>query len=488
VSRVSKENLLYLPGKLAFAVMAVIAVPVYTHLFSVEDLGRFDLALRFSQLVWTLCVLWLSNVILRFYPVFQLQGQGGAFLALIGWLRRAGFLVGLLICALAWRYGPQRLVGSYRSLIGLAALVFVGRASLEMGLVVLNAKRKPLAYSLASIVNAVAKLGLGVVIAVPLKMGVAGLLWAAALVPMAVYLVSTHSYFSPSKWRLTTDDRRILREALVYGLPVMLNLLLSFLLANSDRYLLKYLLGQGGDAQVGIYSIGYFLADQPIQIVYATLMLGAFPAAMHMYASSGARAAETLVSALVRVYLLLAVPACVLLGVLAKPICFSLAHGEARQSFLVVPWVAAAAGLLGLMEYYTIGLYIGRRTVLLLAASVGATIVNLVANYCLIPEYGYYACGVARVISNGTLLVLMALVSHRYLRWRLPWVSLFRIALAAGIAGVVAAVVKALLPYNISTLGLFGGAGGLAYGASLLALREVSRDEVSRFLRYLLAR
>ena len=89
VSRVSKENLLYLPGKLAFAVMAVVAVPVYTHIFSVEDLGRFDLALRFSQLVWTLCVLWLSNVILRFYPVFQLQGQGGAFLALIGWLRRA---------------------------------------------------------------------------------------------------------------------------------------------------------------------------------------------------------------------------------------------------------------------------------------------------------------------------------------------------------------------------------------------------------------
>ena len=140
------------------------------------------------------------------------------------------------------------------------------------------------------------------------------------------------------------------------------------------------------------------------------------------------------------------------------------------------------------MEYYTIGLYIGRRTVLLLAASVAATIVNLVANYCLIPEYGYYGCGVARVISNGTLLVLMALVSHRYLRWRLPWVSLFRIALAAGIAGGVAGVVKGLLPHNIFTLGLFGGAAGLAYGAVLLALREVSRDEVSRFLRYVLGR
>ena len=485
VRRVSKESLLYLPGKLAFASMAVIATPIYTRYFTPEELGRFDLALKFALFVWTLCILWLGNVILRFYPAYAHRGEERAFFTVIALLRWCGYLLGLGICGLVWLAGPESLVGSYRNLLGLAALAFVGRSSFELGLVLINVQRRPIAHSVASTINAIAKLTVGMLIAIPLRAGVAGLLWAAALVPMVVYLVSMRRGFGGIRFRLGHTERAFLSEAWRYGLPIIFTLVLAFFLANSDRYLLKFF---RDDAEVGVFSIGYFLADQPVQFIYSTLMIAAFPAITHMYERLGREATAKLVSSLARLYLLVAVPAVVLLGVLAKPVLFSLAHGAPRESYIVVPWIAAAAGILGLTQYYTAGLYLAKRTSLTFASSAVATAINALANCVLIPQYGYYGCGVVRLISNAVLLALLIVVSRRCLPWRFPWLSASRIVTAAAVAGGAAYLLgKDMSPGWSSLIGL-SILGALLYAGSILALREVTRDEIQRFLVYLLKR
>ena len=483
LDRTARESLLYLPGKLAFAIMAVVAIPVYTHFFTKDEIGRFDLALRFGLFVWTLCVLWLNNALLRFYPTYAQRNEEASFLGVVTLLKWVGLVVGVGLCFAARKFLPDRLVGSYRDFLGLAALVFVGRSSLELGLTLLAAKRKPETYSVVSTVDAVAKLAVGVLIAVGFKVGVAGLLWGAAIVPFAVYFGGIHRQFGPSQLAFGPSERRMLRELIAYGTPICLSLVFSFFLANIDRYILKYLTDDG-DGQVGIYSIGYFLADQPIQFIYSTLMLAAFPAAMHLFEASGSAAAEKLVRSLIRLYLLVGVPTCVLLGVLARPILYAIAFGEPRASYVVVPWLAAAALVLGLMQYYSIGLYIGKRTFLLLGAMVSATALNSLLNVLLIPRYEYYACGIARVLSNAALLLLVAAAARPHLRIRFPVVPFLRILGASAAAGAVLYLAQTWLPVNrVAVAALFCAGFGL-YGILAVAVGEVSREEVRRFLNH----
>lgn len=482
--RTAGESLLYVPGKLAFAIMAVVAIPVYTHFFTKEDIGRFDLALRFALFVWTLSVLWLNNALLRFYPTYAQRNEEASFLGVVTLLKWVGLVVGVGLCFAARKFLPDRLVGSYRDFLGLAALVFVGRSSLELGLTLLAAKRKPGTYSVVSTVDAVAKLAVGVLIAVGFKVGVAGLLWGAAIVPFAVYFGGIHRQFGPSQLAFGPSERRMLRELIAYGTPICLSLVFSFFLANIDRYILKYLTDDG---QVGIYSIGYFLADQPVQFIYSTLMLAAFPAVMHLFEASGSAAAEKLVRSLIRLYLLVGVPTCVLLGVLARPILYAIAFGEPRASYVVVPWLAAAALVLGLMQYYSMGLYIGKRTFLLLGATISATALNVLLNALLIPRHGYYACGIARILSNAALLLLVAAAARSHLRIRFPVVSFLRILGASAAVGAVLYLAQTWLPASpVAVAALFCAGFGL-YAILAVAVGEVSREEVRRFLTHVLS-
>jgi len=485
VENIGRETAYYVPGKLVVAVMAVVAVPVYTHFFEAEDLGRFDLALKAALFAWTLCILWLNNVMLRFYPAYVRRNEQEQFLAVMIIMKWVGLGLGVALLLGLWAMGPERLVGSFRNLLAVSALAFAGRSSLELGLSLFAAKRKPIAHSVASAANAVAKLALGVGVAVGLEQGVAGLVWAAGVVPLVVYFAVMRRHFGSGRLALRSGRLAIAREVIGYGTPICLVLVFNFFLANGDRYILKIL---DDDRAVGVYMIGHFLADHPIQFVYATFMLAAFPAVAHTYESGGRKAAEKLVPALIRLYLLVAVPTCVFLAVLAHPVVFALARGETRASFVVVPWVAFAALLLGLSHYYTIGLYIAKRPALLLAATVLATALNAVANWYLVPRHGFYGCGMARAVSNGAMLLLTSAFSFRFLRIRFPLVSLLRITAAAAVAGAMLFILKGRLAEHIVTVGGEFCAGFALYGILLFAFGEISRGEIRRLLAALLCR
>ncbi len=480
VKRVGKESLIYLSGKIVMGIMMVVTVPVYSWFFTEEDVGRFDLALRLAVFVFALCALWLNHVIVRFRPAYLERNVEEIFLGVVGMMRLVGVGLGVILVLLIKVAGPERLFGSYRDLLGIAALVFVGRSLFETGLGLLRSKRMAGTYSIAAATNAIFKLGLGILIAVVFKVGVSGLLWGAAAVPCAVYFLLIHRHFGSLRFRFGPTERDMLKETLFYGLPICLTLIFNFFLGNIDRYLLKFL---RSDAEVGILFYGNLLAEQSMTMLFSSLMLAVFPAVALAYERGGKDAAEPLVGSLTRNFLLLCVPCGVLIGVLAHPILFALAHGAARESYVVVPWIAAAYFLMGLSQYATLALHLAKRTYLLFLGIIVATGVNVISNWVLIPAHGFYACGISRFISCGVLLLIYWLVSGRYLRWWFPWASFTRIALSATVAGAVIYVLKGTLPENVLTVALFFVVGFGIYAVLTLLLREVSREEAEALFR-----
>ncbi|MBN2310506.1 MAG: lipopolysaccharide biosynthesis protein [Candidatus Hydrogenedentes bacterium] len=459
--------------------MAVIAVPIYTHFFPPEEYGRFDLTNRFVLFLAALSMVWLDHVVLRFYPAYRQRNTLGSFVSGVSVIRLGGAAAGLVVLAAVYVAGPDAVFASFRDLFGLAACVFLAQNFFERGLAMLRAKQKALAFSIASSLHALGKVGLGLLLAVGLGLGVPGLLYAAAGVPFLLYLVFVRGHFGGLGLPIRAPERRFIGEALSYGLPVGVTLLLNFFLCNADRYLLKYFYS---DAEVGVFSIGSFFADQPIILLSATLMLAIFPNTSREYESAGPGAASALIGFFTRVFLLLCVPAAAGLACLAQPILQTFADEKYHAAYPVVAWIASATLLLGLSQYAQLGLHLAKRTLFMVFVTVAAIAVNLACNWLLIPRCGFVACGIARLISNAVLLAGFAAVSEHCLHWQFPMGSLLRIAVAAGVMALAMLGLLAVLPDTAVALAAVAVIGSAAYAIMLFLVREVRPREVRKLI------
>jgi len=486
-TQTAKESLLYLPGKLVMAATGFAIVPIFTYFFTEEEIGQYDLAMRLALFLATIFMLWQIMVTLRFYPAYQRKEQEAVFFSGIGFLRLIGLGFGAFAGLALWLAGPKNWVGSFRHLLDAALLVFFGRSLFELGLAMLRIKQRPGVYSVAATANGIGKVGLGVLLAVGLKLGMVGVLWGAAAVNIIVYFIALRRHLGRLRIRPTSAEREFLTAALAYGLPICCTLTLGYLLGNVDRYFLN---AYRGEDEVGIYAIGYILSDQAMVMVYSTLMLAVFPAVTRAYETAGREAAETLTRSVTRNYLLLSAPVAMLLAVLAKPILYAVAFGETRTSFVVVPWLAAAGFLLGLSQYPVLGIHLAKRPGFLLISSGVAIVVNVGCNLYLIPSLGYYACGICRLISNAVLLMLVVVISRLFFRWRFPFKSCVRIVIACTIVGASlyclagGLVVDGPFALRVLIISTIGCGGFLAYGILLFVLGEISRDEAASALRY----
>lgn len=482
LTRLNKDTLIYMPGRVVPAVMAVVTTSVLTKfVFSVEDFGRYDLTMRLVLFLTTLAVVWLNMVLLRFYPRYAGGENEGVFHGVLALLRVAGIALGLGVVFVVWLVGPECVFGSYRDLLGVGAMVFVGNSLVETGLALARAKSKPLAYSIAATLNALFRLPVGLLLVWLLSGDVAGLLWGFALVPIGIYLSLMRRDFASPHVVLGRAEREFLREGLLYGLPILATLLLGFFLGNLDRFLLKYL---RGDAEVGAYAAACQLIDLPIGVAVQTLMLAIFPAISSVYEKQGRQATEALLRQLTQQFLMFCLPIAVLLCALSRPVLYALTSPSFREAYIVAPWLAAAAFFYGMSYYASFGLHTARRSGTLLLVTTFGIGVNLMVNWWTIPRYGYAACGIARLAANLVLVLGMAVASQRHLRWAFPVISLVRIGVASGCAGGLVFVLQKFAPTNLVTLLALTILGGAMYGALLLATGEIPVSMVVQLLRW----
>jgi O-antigen/teichoic acid export membrane protein len=476
---IGKDVALYLPGKLVPALMAVIAVPLFSRFFSPEEYGRYDLTFRVALFLIVLTMNWLDNVILRFHPAAQQSGEERPFAEAVGLIRVAGAAAGLAAIGGLYLLGPEAVFGSIRDLLWLGALVFLAQALFGRGLAMLRAHGRALAYSVATSVNAVARVALGLVLAIPLGFGVHGLLWSMVLAPMALYAVYMRGLFVLPPLRPDDAARRLTAEALRYGVPVGVTMVLTYSLSNLDRFLLKAF---AGDAAVGVYAVGSFVGDEPMTLIYSTLMLAVFPTTARHYETAGHAATEAFNRHLTRMYLLVAAPVLALLAALAEPAMRLVAGAEFQPGWVVIPWVAAAGFTIGLSQYGQLGLHLTKRTWPLVWVSVAAVAVNIAVNLLLIPRLGFVACGVSRLITALVLLAAFAVVGGRVFQWHFPWLAALRVGLAAGAAAGAALGAQQALAAPAAQLAAGSALAALAYAGVLLATGEVTRHEIRETL------
>src|SRR3990167_156180 len=252
-----------------------------------------------------------------------------------------------------------------------------------------------------------------------------------------------------------------------YGVPVSLSLILSLLIATTDRFLLAAFLDESA---VGVYHAGYSLANRTLDVMFIWLGMAGGPAMVAALERGGRAALDETAREQASVMILLTLPAAVGVALVAGPLAQLMVGGALSEGAAhVTPWVAFGAFFSGLTTYYFHQAFtLGRKTHLLFAAMIIPAGANLLLNLILIPRFGIAGAMWSTAASYALGAAMSWQLGRRSMPLPLPLDVIWRTMLAC--AAMALAVMRIPAVGGILELALKATAGGIVYGAVVLAL------------------
>lgn len=230
------------------------------------------------------------------------------------------------------------------------------------------------------------------------------------------------------------------RELLKFGLPYIPAGLAGIALQVVDRPILKALTD---DATVGIYQANYRLG------IFMMLVVGMFDYAWRPFFLSHAKEpdAKQLFSKVFTYFCTLALGLFLAVSFFIDDLVRiqlfgrSFIHPDYWSGLAVVPWVLLAYVFNGAYLNFVIGVYLEKKTKYVPYVTGVGAVVNVAANFALIPSLGIMGAAYATLVSYAVIAVGMYFASQRFYPLAYEWGKVIRLALvSAGLFAVFLAV------------------------------------------------
>ncbi|MDS0284524.1 lipopolysaccharide biosynthesis protein [Haloarcula onubensis] len=459
---------LYTVAGLVPALFSVLALTIFTRLFRPAAFGRYSIAIAVGGIVSTLLFGWLNNAIIRFAPEVDTEQLVGTVFAVVAGLSTA------LVALAAVGYGlAGDSLGAYQPFYVAKLAFLVLQGTFQPMVAVFRATLNSKYVTLFMCVKSVVMLASALLVVLYVTDHITGWIWGH-VIGMAVGILAllAASDILIARPRV---DRSVLVRIAGYGLPMVGWILGDPLLNQADRFLIEFL---RGSAMVGIYFSNYSLADRGLRLAMIPLLDAIQPIIINRWEGDNEAEIEALLTRFTKYFLLLAVPALVLLAALSRPLS-TVFLGEAyHEGYVVIPIVATGVFVWSLSNLGQIGLEIRERTALMSRGLLCAVVFNVVVNVPLILTMGYLGAAIGTLLSYGVYALFVVRASRSRIEWRLPTATVVR----GGIAGCGMATVPGLLYvsgwYSFERIFLAAGLSLVTYASGLYLTGELSRDTV----------
>jgi O-antigen/teichoic acid export membrane protein len=241
------------------------------------------------------------------------------------------------------------------------------------------------------------------------------------------------------QWRPRVLDSPVVRESMLYGLP-LLGLNFSGVVTDlGDRYVLEYFCPS---SDVGLYVAGYNLATYATALFVPALNSALIPVTMNAWAEQGPEETSKSLAKFLRYYALVALPVVFGIWAISTEAIRLLASAKYQAAAMVLPWVLGAKAIQGAYYPFLAGFFLSKKTGYLALFLAGAAVLNIALNVALIPSMGMMGAAVATFVAYAFYILAGGLFSQRYLRLRFP----MRSFLAYGAAGLAMLGLLRLIP------------------------------------------
>jgi O-antigen/teichoic acid export membrane protein len=445
VTNLFRNLAIYGVGDVATSLVSLLLLPVYTRYLTPSDYGVIAMLLTIEAVAKITFRWGVDTAFMRLYYDCADQPARQRLASTIFFFLLAvnGSLVVGGVASATWL--SERIFGTTQQavLVGLViANTFVG-GFYFIPFQVLRIQERSGEFIALSFARSAGTLLVRLVLVVGAGMGVTGVVVADVIVT-AIFTGVLSRWFAPLI--RPVFSRRVIGDALAFGLPRIPHGIAHQIIGLADRYFLN---AYGTLRDVGLYSIGasFGLALKLFLSAFEYAWTPFFLEVMHE------RDAK-------RIYSTVSTYALALLALLVAGLCAVapdlvrfFTSEQFHQAAVVTPWIALGVMFQGVYLVGSIGLIITKRTTVYPLATGFAAVASLTANVLLIPRYGLLGAAWANTIAYGTLAVVTVGASWHLYPIRYEWSRLLRIATAAG-SGYLAA--SWAVPMSASPLaGLF---------------------------------
>lgn len=385
----AKNGIIYALASIISQLINLFLVPLYTKNLSTIEVGRYNLATSIQSLLTILIVLGISASFIRFYNDLKdkkvLKSTTIIFIILTTMICFAFLVLG------GASFGTNIFDGSQ----GKAYMyLVVANASLTaiLNIVVIDARMqmKALRSSLILISEVSIRVMIGIYCIYVLKGDGLCLIISQIISSSIVLLIIFLKNIRNISFGF---NKQYIKTMLPYGLGLLIGDLSTWILNLIDRYFLK---AMSGLSQVAVYStaskIGLLIDPvfiQPFRNVYT-------PIKFSIYKEKNAK---DVIRKYFDIYCCIGWFCILGLGVGANIFIQILATPEYEEAVYIIPIIAFSYFLWGLVQFYSLGLHINKKTLLNSMISNVAAIVNIVLNIILIPKFNGYGAAVATCLS-----------------------------------------------------------------------------------------
>ncbi len=243
-----------------------------------------------------------------------------------------------------------------------------------------------------------------------------------------------------------------LREYLSFGLPTIPSNASFWILDATDRYVVGLAIGI---TAVGYYSAGYTIGAL-MSLLTSPLYTVLLPILSQYYAERKIRQTRFLLNYSIKLYLIIAVPAVILLSVLSRPILYILSTPElANEGFIITPILALGGLFLGLYSIVTQILVMERRT----RITGNLWIISMILNVAMDITFGYLFGIIGVAITTLFIYLLSFLVtayfSFKYIRCNFYFGFIAKVIYSGFFMAIVLLLLNPFGVINVILSGIF---------------------------------
>lgn len=405
-----KDTLVYTSASFFSKGVGFIFIPFYTRLLSPRDYGIIDILnvfMAFSVVVFTGQ---LVQGVARFLPEMETESEKSLCASTTLIFVAMSFCIFLSISFLfSGRLSSLLLKDNDSAGIFQLSLPWIASSALlDICQSQLRFDLKAKQYAIASITVVIVSISSSILFVLGLRLGVRGFILGQTAGSFGGLIVSyacaRHRYRLIISWKL-------LRNMLLFCLPLIPSSLSALLFSYIDRFLISNYLTIG---DVGIYGMGARFASIATMLIVG-INLALTPVIYATYKQDGT--AEN-ISRIFSILILALAPIIVGAILFSREILILMTTEKYYGAADVIPFIMAGAAISQLYNFAP-GIFIAKKTYLIILINVVACLFNVGANVILIPRVGIIGAAVSNAATG--LVIFLAYVTLGQREYKIPY-------------------------------------------------------------------
>lgn len=267
-----------------------------------------------------------------------------------------------------------------------------------------------------------------------------------------------------------------LRKMLAYGIPLMPNGIGQWVINYADRLIIIQFIGI---AAVGLYSAAYALG-MALNLLISPVGFVLFPLVSRLWDEGNREETKKYFVFITRYFILLAVPACLLLTFLSQPLMQLMTNSEFTTEISLVFWISLGMILRGLFQINMYAFHLVKKTTYITLILAISTVVNIGLNILLVPVMGLSGAAIATAVTFLGMALIAVFYGRSLIGYHLNWLDIGKTILAS----LGMAICLLWMPaYNLITIIGAMVVAGIVYIVLLMLMRTFSKSETAHIIQ-----